>query len=528
MSRDILVTHISDRDLDTVQRGTEEWNLLEHYLQVCCRSSRSLVQQIWHINVASAEAAFERRTKGRLVLYCWVDTNELDLNNSIQDVCRRSFKIPPSGMKFTSGNIKLPGIPSTINESSNCTEDLDASIELSNSPFLPNSHSDFTTTRRLFEYFLCKVGVGCSVVKNSEKEANGNHFQISSEYDTVFLRNRQINPPSIINSKIKSNNGNDLSAENELNLTRSLCLTTGVLPQHTFRHEYIIYESSQVVPQYLVQFEYDSSIPELFAVPWCDECQDAPAILWCQADTAKLCDSCDERLHRHNKLVSRHVRIPVNQMPRASGCCPVHTMDNLEEFCTLCNVPMCRLCRPAHAHTEESTSSLIMPIGRAYRAQLERHNKPHPCLNSRKIELLEKLESQQIIYNDVRTNMFDVEQRIYALLENSMRQLQIAIEAKINTVLCEQLIFNQLLQQLEWSEGFLQYLQSVLPPADFLFAWLRHCHYREEIFQLCDLFTDDNKFLPDLRLVGRVDILSESALRHNKNHKDAKHSLFLQ
>lgn len=525
MPQKTLVTHISHQDLDTVQRGTEEWNLLEHYLQVCCRSSRSLIQQIWHVNIGSISTAFERRTQDKLVLYCWVDTNELDQNNSIQDVSRRGFKIPSSGMKFTSGNIRLPGVPQA-SHNGRVSSGRNINLEEISAGIKSNKFdSDYTpATRRLFEFFLCKVGVGCSVVKNDESEADGDRFPIPPEYDTVFLRNKQINPPSIVNSKVALDS--ELKA-NEFNLSSTLALSAGVLPQHTFKHEYIIYDSFQVVPEYLIQFEYDSSSPELFAVPWCDECQDSPAILWCQADTARLCDTCDERTHRHNKLVTRHIRIPINQMPRASGNCPVHTMDSLEEFCTLCHVPMCRLCRPSHTHADEKTPTMIMPISRAYRAQLERHNKPHPCLNSRKMELLEKLESQQLIFNDIRSNMFEVEQRIYSILENSITQLQIATESKMNKILCEQLILNQLLQQVEWSEGFLQYLQSILPPADFLFAWLKHCHYREEVFQLCDILTNNEQFFPDSRLVGRVDILSESALKHNKHHKHAKSDLFV-
>ncbi|CDJ32408.1 Zinc finger protein, related [Eimeria mitis] len=90
--------------------------------------------------------------------------------------------------------------------------------------------------------------------------------------------------------------------------------TAGVLPRHTFRQEYVVYDSSQVVPNYLVLFEVDPTEPELFAVPLCDTCQDFPAAIWCPADTAKLCEACDERLHSYNKLVSRHIRVSLNEV----------------------------------------------------------------------------------------------------------------------------------------------------------------------------------------------------------------------
>lgn len=36
--------------------------------------------------------------------------------------------------------------------------------------------------------------------------------------------------------------------------------------------------------------------------------------LWCCGTTFRLCESCDERLHHHNKLVSRHIRVPLNEV----------------------------------------------------------------------------------------------------------------------------------------------------------------------------------------------------------------------
>ncbi|XP_059623531.1 B-box zinc finger protein 18-like isoform X2 [Cornus florida] len=41
----------------------------------------------------------------------------------------------------------------------------------------------------------------------------------------------------------------------------------------------------------------------------CDVCESAAAILFCAADEAALCRSCDDKVHMCNKLASRHVRV---------------------------------------------------------------------------------------------------------------------------------------------------------------------------------------------------------------------------
>ncbi|KAG0491957.1 hypothetical protein HPP92_005016 [Vanilla planifolia] len=41
----------------------------------------------------------------------------------------------------------------------------------------------------------------------------------------------------------------------------------------------------------------------------CDVCESAPAVVFCAADEAALCLLCDDKVHKCNKLASRHVRV---------------------------------------------------------------------------------------------------------------------------------------------------------------------------------------------------------------------------
>ncbi|KAE9448278.1 hypothetical protein C3L33_19834, partial [Rhododendron williamsianum] len=55
----------------------------------------------------------------------------------------------------------------------------------------------------------------------------------------------------------------------------------------------------------------------------CDVCESAAAILFCAADEAALCHSCDEKVHMCNKLASRHVRVGLAEpsvVPRCDIC----------------------------------------------------------------------------------------------------------------------------------------------------------------------------------------------------------------
>ncbi|XP_010555260.1 PREDICTED: B-box zinc finger protein 18-like [Tarenaya hassleriana] len=52
----------------------------------------------------------------------------------------------------------------------------------------------------------------------------------------------------------------------------------------------------------------------------CDACESAAAILFCAADEAALCRSCDEKVHMCNKLASRHVRVGLADPSDAPRC----------------------------------------------------------------------------------------------------------------------------------------------------------------------------------------------------------------
>ncbi|XP_059640061.1 B-box zinc finger protein 18-like isoform X2 [Cornus florida] len=55
----------------------------------------------------------------------------------------------------------------------------------------------------------------------------------------------------------------------------------------------------------------------------CDACESAAAVLFCAADEAALCRSCDEKVHMCNKLANRHVRVGLadpSAVPRCDIC----------------------------------------------------------------------------------------------------------------------------------------------------------------------------------------------------------------
>ncbi|CDJ41337.1 Zinc finger and GTP binding domains, related [Eimeria tenella] len=477
---DTGIGRMSEEHMGTVIKDSDEWSFIEYMLQLTTRTSRVKLLQVWHVASPHVMNLFERRTAKRLVVYSFVDASLLDEENTIQDVARRGFKIGPRGMKFVLGNFSLQGIPLLRGDSAKATDpftltspELKGSVEEQQrhdrSDFMEAAKSQLLSgERRVFEFFLCKVGVGHSVVMSDEKEASGERTTLPPEYDSAYLQNGDAAPTETLTvffDDVDQNLTRGSSRNRKTEATRQLNkpitkATAGVLPRHTFRQEYVVYDSSQVVPNYLVLFEVNPMEPELFAVPLCDTCQEFPASVWCPADMAKLCDACDERLHSHNKLVSRHIRVPLNEMPKPSGRCKQHAGETYEAFCTMCHAPVCRLCRPNHIHADvtgglaardpEGACTLI-PLSIAYSGILERGRQPHLILEKRRKELRGRLEALQSLIDGARCNCRSVEQRCYCILEETMNQLRSCTEDKMGIVLCQQFELQRQMDMIEWS-----------------------------------------------------------------------------
>eukprot|EP01068_Selenidium_serpulae_P005114 Selendium_serpulae@DN3877_c0_g1_i1.p1 len=343
-----------------VSRHSESWLFLEYMLMCAIRTSRLRVRQAWQLSPAEVVKRFENRTKGALTLYSWVDCANLDEDNSIQDVCQRGLSFSSRGMRFVFGNFSLPAFPLMNMEDAElqtCARHLGASaldggggggpakgrsarrLEIDQ---IAQQMRFLTAERRIYEFLLCEVGVGRGYPVETEAEANGDRFSPPVGFDSAYLKTPSVpaprqtlalhalpalddpaTPRPADRDADESDDDDDGRAEPDRRATPRRPpkarpglpkAAVGILPQYTFRHEYVVYDASQVVPRYLVQLEVDPSLPELFAVPLCDYCHEAPASLWCAADTARLCNDCDSAMHSHNKIVARHLRVPLNEV----------------------------------------------------------------------------------------------------------------------------------------------------------------------------------------------------------------------
>ncbi|EUR77491.1 hypothetical protein PFBG_01068 [Plasmodium falciparum 7G8] len=262
--------------------------------------------------------------------------------------------------------------------------------------------------RGIFEFLLCDVGVGLSLSVYEKDVSTYNRDVLPIEYDSIFIKKQKeeslddaltIHYKNKENENHKHNNEYNNVNNNEINLALGgdIMPTYGVLPYYTFHHEYIIYDNSQILPRYLIQFECDPNDDEHFSLPLCDYCSDAPAILYCESDEVKLCEKCDTLIHSQNKIVKKHIRKALNEAQKISGKCKRHMTNDVNMFCTICHIPICNLCISSHVHTDLTTNQnfpylknsnnnqdTIISLNMAYKAILHHSNNPSNFIKQKK------------------------------------------------------------------------------------------------------------------------------------------------
>ncbi|CRG97958.1 zinc finger protein, putative [Plasmodium gallinaceum] len=529
--------NILDNNLTQIFRDSEEWLILEYFLQMNTRTSRVKLVQAWHVSPAHTINKFEKRNSEKLVLKCFIDTLALDKDNTIQDICRRGFSISKKGLKLSVGNFNLPGFPLTSLNKKNIINDSNELIYEQDVTYLGKKkkkkiieHSEtvlLSGERSLFEFFLCDVGVGLSLAVSENEIAAYNRDTLPIEYDSIFIKKKKdktLDDSLTIHYKCKKNENEENNNEINLVLGGDTMATYGVLPYYTFHHEYIIYDNSQLLPRYLIQFECDPSADEHFAIPLCDYCQDAPSAFYCESDEVRLCEKCDNIIHSQNKLVMKHIRKSLNEAQKIPGKCKIHLHNDINMFCTVCHVPICELCMSIHSHTDLSSENLIninyssdtiMSLNMAYKAIIQYSSKPSKLIKERKRNLNDLLNKIEKLYEQVKLNIHDAEENVYTILEDLVKQLHMITEKKMCSVLSEEYELKRQFNEIIWNESFLHYLQTILPPADFMNAWLKHCKRREEI-EKNSLIVEKiySLVFPDMRIKGNINIVTEGSIEH--------------
>ncbi len=208
-----------------------------------------------------------------------------------------------------------------------------------------------------YTFMLCKVAVGRSMCIKSNEEIPKSRAELPAGYDSVYV----IDAGAAYRDETTPEGG------------------------RLYRHEYVVYNSQQVLPCYLVicKFEFEGELGKEI----CAKCS-GPADKYCEEDGVCLCTDCDLLIHDSNeefaRIFRKHNRIPLSEKNATFGDCKDHSR-KIEFFCDTCQQPLCVFCKMQGNHASgEYANHAIVPIMQAYQNAKSDAKNEDPTLKKKK------------------------------------------------------------------------------------------------------------------------------------------------
>ncbi|EAR84469.2 B-box zinc finger protein (macronuclear) [Tetrahymena thermophila SB210] len=447
-----------------VGEGSSEWIQLEYDLQLGLGSISAVIKDIKAINNQSLQFQFQKHNQNRLILESWIDYEELEQSQKIDEMCYKGFefKDPQKGHVFPTGYIEL---------------------------------RDNSESKKQHTVIMFKIAVGrsqCIPYRKEEIQSRDYLKDKNSNFDSLYLYDE----------------ANDQQGS-------------------VFLHRYVLFDKEQVLPMYQIKFEFDDSKEKDLQPLTCDNQCSNKAKFYCKNDDAYFCHDCNFDIHNNNQQTfnQKHHTIEISKKEKSFGNCKVsdHQGTKLELYCMICHEALCVYCKIQGSHSQgEPAAHQLLRISDAYKKALHESKVLDPQLEKRKNELTDHLTNIDQKIKDVSSKSKNIEDRIYKLLEDGLKLLQQKTKEKMCILIGDQLELKRQYDQIQWIESFLKYQQNVLNPAEYLKAWSRHSQLRNKIisadkYQIEEISSDIHMDAQPIKITSENNVQSS---QNKQNQQD--------
>eukprot|EP01053_Blabericola_migrator_P004233 Blabericola_migrator_1__4232@NODE_229_length_11083_cov_77_301198_g195_i0_p4_GENE_NODE_229_length_11083_cov_77_301198_g195_i0NODE_229_length_11083_cov_77_301198_g195_i0_p4_ORF_typecomplete_len295_score34_80zfB_box/PF00643_24/4_1e02zfB_box/PF00643_24/4e07zfB_box/PF00643_24/4e03CEBP_ZZ/PF16366_5/3_7e03CEBP_ZZ/PF16366_5/0_099DUF2318/PF10080_9/3_6e03DUF2318/PF10080_9/0_28_NODE_229_length_11083_cov_77_301198_g195_i082109094 len=200
------------------------------------------------------------------------------------------------------------------------------------------------TEKERHELFLCDVCVGVPYpIQNWSEASYFKHYSLPKDYDSLMILERKTEDSRAVIAELvggdsmvatlsaaveeRRHQQNQMPQQGEAFSEEGTVSKSGIgiLPSARFQLGFKVFDATnvrgfeatvdihaQIYPRFFAVVETVPRAVESFALPLCAYCSDQPATKYCMADEASLCEQCDEVHHSQNKIVKRHLRVPLS------------------------------------------------------------------------------------------------------------------------------------------------------------------------------------------------------------------------
>lgn len=435
--------------LSELTSESPSFGFIEYFLRLSLHASTARIVQAWEVSNPQLTLSFEKRAKELLTMDAWLDVSQLPAHNSEEETVRRGFQFSASGsgIKFNVGRIKLD----------------------------EPAENGIVRKRML----LCKIAVGRAY---NATEDFAKIAAVPDGYDAFVIDRERVH----LHNPIEA------------------CLGDAEL-------EYILKDATQILPTFVVVFEFDVEAERRSRQKSiCENCESAPAAVFCQADSANLCVHCDASLHS-SKLTAKHIRTPLDAGPQTFSACRQHPDKLVEFFCPTCSRPVCVHCKMVgHHSTGDAARHKLITVAEAFRGVSEAASALDPMLDSRKQRIEGQLAAVGERVKAIESNAAEVQQQLEDLYKRALSDLKNITKKKLNVLKGDIVELHREAAEIRHLESFLEYQRTGGNATQFILDWAYHQRLRGELHAFPH-FRETIDVLPDIRINGAIQIHVDAA-----------------
>ncbi|KAI3640897.1 hypothetical protein MIR68_001775 [Amoeboaphelidium protococcarum] len=281
-----------------------------------------------------------------------------------------------------------------------------------------------------------------------------------------------------------------------------------------FHYDYWIKNASQVLPEYIITFEFDPIAEKNSREkPICDNCEKAFATVHCAADVANLCQDCDTNLHNANKLAQRHIRTPIGQGADVFGRCRHHPEKVIEFFCSQCHVPVCVHCKMVGNHSSgEASKHKLVAVSEAFDQVLKESKIKDQVLANKKKGISKKVELIHERAQQVELQHKELEAQLHDIYKSALGKLRNEVNKKLLTLSGDECELKRQECEIDQLESFLEYIRTGVDACHLLNSWSRHQMSRQEMHHLKN-FREYIDVFCDLKVVGALSVMCDESIK---------------
>lgn len=277
---------------------------------------------------------------------------------------------------------------------------------------------------------------------------------------------------------------------------------------HPFKENYILLNSHQILPSYLVFIKY---VERSFGI--CEVCCKSPVKVYCENDHLDMCQTCDMEYHPlDNKVSARHKRVDILEKNLEYDFCKIHTKVKKESFCVNCRISLCINCQLNGFHADPRYKShKVVSMHDCFEFLKDTRKVKSPMM----IKIKNKVTN---LYNQVKSQsskcmaaLAQVEKQLQKIYQQTQANLVSLRQKYLDDLLSMEVGYRHKLDEIVWMEYFIKFQIDKVKPADYIQRYFTHLTMQEDFFKGMVMPTEEEADMNfDFELQGSLKIVNKS------------------